>query len=144
MPANQLVTNYNTQQIFLCNNFFQDKTYTNSTGSTVTLLPGTLLGTVLATNKLLPNISSATDGSEMPMGICADTYVVANGDSAVVTFCTGGDVNENAVVLGSGDTYATVVRTASTGGGTIRDLIGRNTTIQLVASTELSVVDPNQ
>lgn len=86
MPATQSVTQYDVSQLLLGNNWFKDFTYTNSTGSSVTIQPGTLLGQVLATGKVLPNLSTATDGSEFPMGIAADNaaVTVANGDSVVL------------------------------------------------------------
>ena len=144
VTVNPLSTNYDVSQVFLGRNRYKNYTYTNSTGSTVTLVPGTLLGLILATNLLLPHISSATDGSEQPIGVCADTYVVPTGTSVLVTLCNRGEVNQNKVVLGAGDTMATVVRTVSTGGGTIEQLILKNTDIELVPSIELTIQDPNQ
>lgn len=141
MAAGVSTTNFNTQQIFLGSNIFESGTYTNSSGSTVTIAAGTLIGQVLATGKLKPHISSATDGSEMPVGFAAETYTVADGADAVINICVAGDVNKNAVTLGSGDTWSTAVRTVSTGGGTIEALVRRNTTCTLYASTELSAQD---
>lgn len=144
MPATQLVTNYDVSQVFLGNNFYKDFSYTNSTGSTVDLAVGTLMGQILATAKILPNISSATDGSEQPMGILAEAASVANGATVTLSLVIGGRVNQNKLTLGAGDTLNTVVRTVSTGGGTLGALITRNTTIELVPSTELTITDPNQ
>ena len=144
MPANQLATNFNTQQIFLGGNFYKDFSYSNSTGSTVTIAAGRLMGQILATAKVLPNISSATDGSELPVGVAMEAYTVADGATATVTLCISGRVNQNALTLGAGDTLDTAVRTVSTGGGTLGALITRNTDIELVPSTELSITDPNQ
>lgn len=144
MPATQLVTNYDVSQVFLGNNFYKDFSYTNSTGSTVNLVVGTLMGQILATAKILPNISSATDGSEQPMGILAEAASVANGATVTLSLVIGGRVNQNKLTLGAGDTLDTVVRTVSTGGGTLGALITRNTTIELVPSTELTITDPNQ
>lgn len=145
MPAQQRITNYDVSQIFLGRNFYKDKQYTNSTGSAVTILPGTLLGTILATNLLLPMVSTATDGSEYPVGIAMDTFVIANGASATITFCYAGEVNQSKVIFYNGtDTLATAIGSQGTGGGTYEDLIIRNTDIKLIPTIELSIQDPNQ
>jgi hypothetical protein len=136
-----LITNYSVEQVFLGKNFYETATYTNASGSPVTLTIGRTMGRVLATNLVAPQISGSTDGSEMPIGVMAQTYTVAAGATVNVQIVTGGDVNENAVLLDAGDTFATAVRTVSTGGGTIRDLIGRNTTINMYPTTELSNYD---
>jgi hypothetical protein len=144
MPQQQLTTNYDISQIFLNGNFYKYKTYTNSTGSTVTINPGRLLGTVLASDKVLPQISTAVDGSEMPVGVAAAQYVVLDGASATVCYCISGEINQSKIIFGGSEGLATVVRTVSTGGGTIGDLIVRNTDIKLVPTTELTITDPNQ
>lgn len=146
MPATPSTTNFDITQIFLGDNFYIDATYTNSSGSSKTIAPGTLLGRILATNKVLPNLSSATDGSEFPMGIAADnaSVVVADGDSVTLNVCIKGMVNKTALTLGSGDTWSTVIRTVSTGGKTIEDALIANTGIQLMASTDVTITDPNQ
>ncbi len=144
MPSTQLVGNYDISQIFLGDNVYEYYTWTNTSGGTLTLKPGTLMGQILSSAKLLPNLSSSTDGTELPMSVLADTYTVANNGSATVCVCIGGRVNQNALIFGSGDTLSTAVRTVTTGGGTIHALINRNTGILLVPSQELTVQDPNQ
>lgn len=135
------ITNQNTQNLLLGGNRFDNGTYTNGSGSERTLAVGTLVGRVLATNKIAPCVSSNTDGSEMPIGVVVEAVTVADGASAVVTFCNYGMINELAVVLGGSDTMSTAVRTVSTGGGTIRDLIVRNTGLKLQESVEMSGYD---
>lgn len=139
-----LITNYDVSQIFLGCNFYETAEYTNSTGDTVTIPIGRLMGRVLDTDKILPQAAASTDGSEMPIGVAARQYVVPDGTTITMDIVTGGDVNENMVVLASGNAMTTVVRTVSTGGGTIRDLIRRNTTINMYASTEHSRYDNPQ
>jgi hypothetical protein len=136
-----LITNYDNSQIFLGDNFFTDADYTNNTGSTVNLSKGRLMGRTLATNQILEQVSAATDGSEFPMGILAEDISVAAGDTVTTTICTGGDVNAEKLIQNGAETLATIVRTASTGGGTVGDLIRRNTTINLIASRQLSAYD---
>lgn len=141
MPSSSLITNFSVEQIFLGRNRYFTATYTNSTGDSVTLNAGRLMGRVLVGQKVLPLVSTATDGSEMPVGVLAQTYTVANGASQTVFICNYGKINENKVSLDAGDTFASVVRTAATGGGSIRDLIVRNLQIELEPITELSGED---
>lgn len=142
MVSQPRVTNYNTQNLFLGQNFYADATYTNSTGSEVTISNGRLLGRVQATNKVLPQVTAATDGSELPIGVAAGDYVVANGSTVTITYCYGGPVAEGLVILNGSDTMATAVATPSAGaGGTIHDLIVRNTQIDLVPGIQLSAYD---
>lgn len=137
------VTNYNTENLFygFPQAFFKDFTYTNSTGSTVELTQGRLMGQVLSTAKVLPQVSSATDGSEMPIGILGHSISVADGDTVTLSICIEGKVNQNLLILANGDTLNTAVRTVSTGGGTIGALIERNTQIVLVPTEQNSNYD---
>jgi len=146
MPATQLVTNYDVSQIFLGDNEYDDKTYTNSTGSPVTIVRGTLMGEVESSAKLLPTDSGSSDGSQYPMAIYADdTVTIANGASALLTYCFKGRVNQNKIVFQNGtDTLTTAVGAEGTGGGTMKSVLIRNTHISLVPTTELTVQDPNQ
>ena len=143
--ASILTTNFDTTKIFIGDNRYKTATYTNGTGSTVTLAKGTLLGRIFSTNKVTPHVSTATNGSEYPVGVLAEDYTVANGASVDVSFCYGGDINQGKLTLGGSDTLATVItRTYTDSGtdtvavpmGTIEDLIVSRTHINLVASTE--------
>jgi hypothetical protein len=141
MPAPILITNYDVSVIFLGDNFYKDVSYANSTGSTVTINPGRLIGRILSSAKVLPQVSTGTDGSQYPMAIAAETNVVPDGTTINITVCVAGRVNESKVILGGSDTLDTPVGAEGTGGGIIRDLIQRNTDILLVPSTELSNTD---
>ena len=123
--------------------FIQEKVWTNTSGSEVTVYPGRLFGQIAATGLMLPNISSATDGSEMPYGVLAgiEPITLANGATATVPIAIRGEVNQNKLTLGSGDTLATLVRTVSTGGGTLGALIIRDTQIVIVPTTNLTGYD---
>ncbi len=144
MPAPGLVTNYNLQQIFLGENWYTDKYYTNATGSPVTIRPGTILGTILASNKWLPFQSDATDGSEVVRAVANDYQVVADGATVLLNACTKGQVNQNALIFTkAGDTINTAVGGATTGGNTVQDAFNQCGII-LDPSVELSVIDPNQ
>ena len=136
-----LRTTFNTAQLFLGDNHWEQVEYTNSTGSEVTINAGRLMGKILATNKVLPHVAAATDGSEMPIGVAGEKYVVADGATINMYIVTQGHVNQNGLLLNGSETLATVVRTVSTGGGTIGDLIRRNTMITLIESAQLSGYD---
>lgn len=146
----QLFTNYDTSKIFVWNNRYATATYTNSSGNEVTIPAGRLLGRINSSNKVALHVSSATDGSEQPIGVAAKEYVVANGDSVTITYCIAGDVVESKLTLGGSDTLATIVTrtytdsgtdTVEVASGTIRDLIHRNSQIILVSGTELTGTD---
>lgn len=142
MPANILSNNYSTQQIFLGKKYIEYETITNSTGSTMTLSAGRLMGQILASGKWLAQVSTATDGSEFPRGILYEDQSIADGATVSVPILKGGDVNENGVILGGSDTWATAIRTVSTGGATVRAAFLANCPdIKLFPSTELSNYD---
>lgn len=125
-------------------------TYTNTTGSEVTLEAGRLIGRIYSSGKAWPQGATATDGSEQPVGVCGDTYVVANAATVEITVCIGGDVDPALIKLSGAETLDTVVTRTYTDSGTettaipvgrIRDLIARNTQIILSPSTELTKFD---
>lgn len=148
--ANPLITNTDVAKLFIGNNRYRTATYTNSTGSEVTIAKGTLLGRVMTSNKVLPLVPTATDGSEIPLGIAVKSYTVANGSSVTVTYCFAGDVAQEGVVLASGtlttvvDEYMTSPATDYDRLGTIFDLITRCTFIILVSATEMQAIDNPQ
>lgn len=136
-----LTTNYDYSQLFIGKNLYNSATYTNSTGSTVTIQMGRLIGRVLASDKVLPQVATAVDGSEQPIGIAMETVTVADGESVTLFYCYAGDINQNAVIFNTGESLATIVRTVSTGGGTLGDLITRNTTLNLYPTVQLAAYD---
>lgn len=135
--GNVAIVQMDFSRIFIFDNRYAKADYTNSTGATVTLAAGTLMGRISATQKLLPHVSSAVDGSQFPVGVLAEDYVVANGATQELAFCNYGDVVESAVILGGADTLATVISSRS-----IRDRIASDTVgIRLVPSVENTIAD---
>jgi hypothetical protein len=136
--GNQLNVNTDSTKIFVWNNRYSTGTSTtNSTYDDVTIPAGTLLGRVSATQIVKPLVSSASDGSQFPVGILKEDSIIPAGDSTVLTFCDEGDVVEAKVVLASGDTMATVIS-----GRSIRDRIGADTVgIKLVGQDQLTGTD---
>lgn len=134
-----IATQQYTQQLFYGfdrESIQQTCTYTNSSGSSVTIPAGRCMGQVLATGKWKLQDSTSTDGSEMPRGFNIDAVTVADGDSLNLEILTGGVVYEELLVFATGEDLDTVVRTVSTGGGTIGALLRANTTIFVMKSSE--------
>jgi hypothetical protein len=146
MPLQGNVTNYNVQQIFIGENWYIDKKYTNSTGSDIIISNATVLGTVLATNTWNLFKSTNSDGSEIPTAIFYNEsfpLTVSAGATVTLSGCNKGYINQNGIVFAlNTDTINTPVGAEGTG-GSVQDLI-RRAGIILVPSTELSVTDPNQ
>lgn len=131
---NQLITNYDTTKIFVWNNEYETGTFV--AGAYDDVVPGTVVGRIAASAKLVPLDSSASDGSQFPVGILVDQ--VAAGDERTATICIAGDVNEGSIVFYNGtDTLSTVVSSRI-----LRDRIAADTKgIRIVPTTELSEFD---
>ena len=137
----QVFVNTDTSKLFLGENHYDSATYTNSSYDEVTLVAGTLMGRIAtpggANSHVVPLESGATNGSQYPVGILADDYVVAAGDSISVAYCVEGEVASELVILQGSDTLPTVIS-----GRTIKDRIAADTVgIKLVVSDELTGYD---
>ncbi len=136
--ANPQINNYDTSKIFVFDNRFETATYTNPEGDDVTLLKGTVMGRIAASNKILPLESNASDGSQYPIGILADDYEVGYTESATLTFCKSGDVVESKIIFYNGtDTVNTVVSSRTLGDRIQGDSLG----INLVGGDQLTAQD---
>lgn len=132
---NKLVITTDTSRIFLRGNRYEDGIYTNSTYDPVSLAVGRLMGRISATQKLVPHVSTAVDGSQYPVGILATDYLVDDGDSQTISICVAGEVAKEKVTLGGSDTMATVIS-----GRSILDRIGADTVgIKLVVTNENTI-----
>jgi len=143
-----LTTQFDYTKTFIWNGRFRTASYTNSTGGTVTLASGTVLGRIFATGLVVPMVSTATNGSQIPIGILRGSHVVLNGASATLTYCYSGDVDPAALTFSNGtDTFATVIlfnssvpAATTTQYGTIEDiLVGKG--INPVAGVENTIAD---
>lgn len=133
----QAIIDTDLSRIFLWENRYSKGNYTNSTYDDLQINAGTLLGRVAATQELLPHDSSATDGSQFPVGVLSETTTVAAGDTKELAFCNYGDVAEEKVLLASGDTLSTLIDDRS-----IRDRIAADTVgIRLVPGVEMTAFD---
>ena len=138
---NQSTTNYDLTKIFLGGNRYKQARFKNTTGDSVTLAAGTLLGKVTAIAVDTANVvgylrkydSANTEGGAIPVGILAQDITVAAGATVTnVNYCIAGDFDLSTLVLANGtDTLATIVD-----GKAIREAI--------IAETQLIGVVVNQ
>lgn len=134
---NQQITDFDCSFIFLRDNKYEGGEYTNDTYDAVTLTAGTLMGRVTVGGELIPLVSGAADGSNIPVGVLTQTVTVEAGETASINVCTGGEVAEEKVILDSGDTLNTVIS-----GRQLRDRIASDTVgIVLVTGTEMTQYD---
>lgn len=135
--GNFAIVNTDTSKIFIWKNRYDGGTYTNEGYDDETLLAGTLMGRISATQKLAKHNSSNADGSQYPVGVLASDYTVEAGQNKEIQICVSGDVAEEMVLLHTGDTMDTVIS-----GRSIRDRIGADTVgVNLVSSTEMTAYD---
>lgn len=137
--ANQLTSITDNSKIFLGDNNSFTGTYTNGTGSDVTLKSGTVIGRISATQALAILASASSDGSQLPVGVLRldCDVVVADGESKTLTIVNSGKINEGNLVFNGTDTLATVVSSRS-----LRDrLIADTQGIKLVAVAQNSRAD---
>lgn len=88
----QAINNYDVSKIFIFENKFQDAPYNNSAYADVTLQTGTVMGRVTGTGYIKPCVSSATDGSQVPIGVLNETRTFAAGFLGNVGICVAGSV----------------------------------------------------
>ncbi len=133
----ELITNYDVSKIFLWNNRYETALYTNSVYNPETLLAGQIMGRVSATNQIVKLFSTATDGSQFPIGILADNYTVESGEQKTLTICVAGDIAAEKVLFESNDGFNTVISSR-----TLLDRIGSDTVgVKLVFGTEMTAYD---
>lgn len=118
-----LDNNLDYSKLFLFGNLFRTNTFYNATGGTLTYLPGTLLGRILSAGAtqgyLVPCVSSATDGSQIPASVLETTITVAATSTYQITPCVSGEVDSALLVFNTGDTLATVCTAANSGADTV-------------------------
>lgn len=132
-----LITNFDTTKLVLKGGEYNNAVYTNSTGGPITILVGTLLGRVSATDKVLPLKSAAIDGSQFPVGISCQEIIVADTESATLEFVIAGEVEGTLLTLDGADTLATAIDGKTLGDRIKSDSLG----ILLRDSDELSALD---
>ncbi len=134
--ANPQINNYDISKIFVFDNRYETASYTNPTSDEITIPIGTVMGRVAASNKIIPCLSNASDGSQYPIGILADEYLVDYLETATLTICKMGDVVSSKIVFANGtDTVATAVS-----GKTMGDML-QAAGVNLVGGDQLTAYD---
>ena len=135
---NQLHVEYDISKIFVHNNRYEKETLLNGSGGVKTFLPGTLMGRVSASLKIVPVVAAAVDGSEIPVGVLATEVTdLADAADATVQLCIFGDVVEAKLILNGAETVDTLID-----GRPIKDRIAADTKgIQLVDGFEQTKSD---
>lgn len=75
--------------------------------SSAALTKGTVLGRITASDKYLKSLSAAADGSQVPKAILAADADASGGDVLAPIYFTG-EFNEDALVLGTAHTIASI------------------------------------
>jgi len=136
--SNKLVFNHDTSKLFLRDNRFIEVTYTNPSGVAEAVLEkGLVMGRVAATEKVLPLVDDATNGSQYPLGILNASQTVAASGTVTLTLCVSGDVDKSLVVLPAGTDFNTVIEAKTVADRLMSDTKG----LFLVISDELSDYD---
>lgn len=146
MASRILTTNYSQRNLFVWNNRYNSipLVYTNSSGSSVDLLKGMIIGRIAASGLAKQSVSTATDGSQIPIGILTEDTTIANGETVNLTICIQGDVDYGMLVYGGSpaDTIASKIYTDAGAAylGTYGDLLNGLGVLPIV-TTENTYVD---
>lgn len=138
--ANFQANDYEYNKIFLFNNNQISGTYTNSSGSEVTIAAGTVMGRENTNGKF--ELLDSTDASsyEGAFGIVTENITVADATTVTLALVNSGDVRESGIVL-VGNSGADTLNT-EIDGMLIRDLIVTRTQgIRLVSDSENTAFD---
>jgi len=138
-------TNYSYRNIFIWNNRFNSQTanYTDS-GSGSTLTAGIMIGRVSATGLVKQCITTATDGSQIPIGILLATYVVGASETVAIEFGIAGDIDSGTIVFGGSPadslTSAVYLNDGTTKIGTVLDVLNGKGILP-IATNEMTYAD---
>lgn len=103
--------------------------YANISGALETIEVGTVMGRVGATQKLVPCISTAVDGSQEPVCVILDKLedIAIAGTVDSVLVCDGGELDSANVIFQNGtDTLQTVATATSGAVKTMEDFLKQN------------------
>jgi hypothetical protein len=145
--GNQMITNFDVSKIFVFENRYESGTVVNGDYTSMTIPIGTPLGRISGSatagnpqGLLWPCASLSTDGSEVPVGICAANVVIAEGSSAIVPYCHRGDVIVDKITMFDGrDTIYSVIDSGTNAGKMMYDLLNR--LVHLVTGNEQTYLD---
>ena len=107
---NQLSTDYDFAKVFRFANSYIQANYSNDTGNEVELKVGTVMGRKHADGLVIPLVATADDGSQFPIGVCAEDVTVADGGTVNdLNIVNDGDIRESGLVLPDGTTLDSVI-----------------------------------
>lgn len=105
---NQQTVDYDYRKIFLQNNKFYTGTVTAS-GADVTIVAGEVVARDPVSGDIVTLAVGATDGTEIPIGICKETITVLDGNTGKITFGVSGKVDENFVSVSGAGTLESII-----------------------------------
>jgi len=91
---NSQATNFDTSKFLLGNNSFIDANITAGSSAVIALLEGEVMGRIASTQKLTPCVPTATDGSQIPVGICVSGKTVAKSATESIRLVNKGEIAE--------------------------------------------------
>lgn len=98
------------KHIFLFDNQYSETIFNNNTGDAYTLKPGlVVIRNTSAPTKVVPAVAGATLINIVGVISTNDDIEMSDGSDANVTFCHGGVVNKDLLILPSGVTLDTVI-----------------------------------
>jgi len=125
---NQASFDYTIEKLLLGRHTTRRIDYANISGALETVAVGTIMGRVDATGKLVPQVSTAVDGSQEPVAIMGEklTDIAIAGTVDKVLVVDGGDIDAALLTFGGADTLDTIV--TNTGGvkKSIQDFLIQN------------------
>lgn len=101
----QLTVDYDTSKIFLGGHRFEEVSYTNSTGATVTVLQGRTMAYDPSTEEALLFDEGGAAPLNVPFGVNAQETEVEDGETVTLSICVAGDIAKDKVVPASSIPY---------------------------------------
>ncbi len=109
---NQLYNNYDVSKFLLGFNSFVLANLTAS-GADVDTLQGMVMGRISATGLIVPLVSTATNGSQYPVGVCVIDKTVPDGNTESLNLVNKGRIAEDKINFLGAETLNTPVGPAS-------------------------------
>lgn len=120
-PNTILTVGFVQSPVFIWSNRFNSQIATcTDSGSGSTLLAGMLIGRISATGKVKQSITTATDGSQVPIGVMMVDTTFTAGQSIDIEYCISGDVNGSLLVFGGSPTDSLTSKVYMNDGTTVR------------------------
>jgi hypothetical protein len=109
---NQLITNYDVSKFLLGYNSFGHGDI-EADGADISLLQGMVMGRISATGKIVPLVPTATDGSQLPVGLCIVDQTITDGTTVNLSLVNKGRVAEGKINFSAAGDLDTAVGPAN-------------------------------